>query len=208
MIENREISERLEEALKARVAFADNLKPALELACQQLESMCPAVMGVNAKGFVGTLATPVPRGAWLIVLADRRKVFTIQMLTPPDGVTRGQIINDCVAEARAILGHAPSPTDVLHTIELAVDKHGGKPGKKTPTVAQQVAMRILGLLFGACPPDELAGLVEGVEKAIAADICPLHVGLVGTGSTAGTSSGVWPLGLPFAPYVDSLGLTT
>jgi hypothetical protein len=42
----REISDRLEETLRAGVAFADNLKPALGLACRQLELLCPAVMGV------------------------------------------------------------------------------------------------------------------------------------------------------------------
>lgn len=205
MFENREISERLKERLYAQVPFADNLKPALELACRQLELICPAVMGVNEKGFVGTLATLVPRGTWLMVLASPRKVFTIQMRSPPDSMTRARIIDDCVTEATALLG-PPSPTEILLAVEFMVDKYGGKPGETTPPLERDVMVKFLGVLFGGTGPRDRADILEGVEHAIASSVCPLHVGLVGKGSTKGTSSGVWPLGLPFAPYADSLGI--
>lgn len=205
-IATREISDRLEEAVRERVAFADRLKPALALACRQLEGLCPAVMGATRRGVVATLATPLPRGTWLIVLANARKVLTFHMLAPPAGLTRLEVIDHYATGVAEAWGQAPSPSDVLTTIRLACDKHGGPPGKPSPDVDQRVGLQILGLLFGAASPQERADLVNGVETVIAANVCPLHVGLIGKGSLPGTTCGVWPLGLPFAPYVDSLGL--
>lgn len=203
---DREITDRLADELKAQVSFADNLKPALNLASRQLEFLCPAVMGMTDKGLVATRATTLPRGTWLIVLANARKVMTIYMTAPPDGVTRFEVLEHCVEAATEALGQPPSQRDVLATIGFAVDQNGGQPGKRSPEVDQGVAARILGLLFGAVSFEDRAKLVKGVDALIAADVCPLHVGLIGKGSTKGTTSGVWPLALPFARYVDSLGL--
>lgn len=199
-----EITDRLTAEVKARVAFATNLAPALKLACHQLELLCPAVMGATRAGVVATLATTVRPGTWLIVLANPRKVMTIHFRAPPEGVTRLEVIADCVAHMKERLGRHDS--DCLRVIEFMADKYGSKPGTRSPSADEQTVMRSLGVLFGAYTSTERNALVAAVEEAIEGDVCPLHVGLTGKGTAKGSLCGVWPLGLPFAPYAESLVL--
>lgn len=205
-----DITTRLERALNASCSFANNLKPALDLASQQLELLTPAVMGASRKGIVATIATTVPIGTWLIVLANRRKVFTAHIQPPPPPYSRLDAVEQCVAYAEDVAAQAgmgvPNQADILRVIDTVVSQHGGQPGAKTPQLDQHVIMRIFGLLFSAHTKPQRAELVEGVEQAIAANLCPVHVGLLGRGTNKGTSAGIWPLGLPLAPYLDTVGL--
>jgi hypothetical protein len=51
IVMDREIIERLTEAIKIHAPhLADKLQPALDLANRQLESLCPAVMGMSRTG--------------------------------------------------------------------------------------------------------------------------------------------------------------
>lgn len=200
-----EITPRLTQELRQRVAFADNLKPALNLACRQLELLSPAVMGHGKDGMVASLATHCPKGAWLMVLANQRKVLTIHSLATPEcSFLTG--LENCVRMAQASADVATTGEGVLHLINALVNKFGGKPGAKTPRLEGDRLAPMLGALFAPCSPEERADIVKGVETLADAGICPLHVGLVGRGTNKGTMSGVWPLGMPFVPYIDSLGL--
>lgn len=202
---DREISERLTEALKTRaVGLAGKLQPTLDLANRQLEWMCPAFMGMGRSGFVAGLAVTVKRGAWVIVLANQEKVFTLQILEPPEGLSRGAFLDHCVDGVGERLGRRLTAEELLFVINDTVTQHGGPPAGETPAVGQIVCMQILGLLFAPMPREERAEMAAEIDQLIAANICPLHVGLVGPGAKKETLCGVWPLGLPFAPYLDHL----
>lgn len=196
-----EISNRLDDLVKVRApTLFDKLKPALDLADRQLEGMCPALMGMSRKGFVGTLVAQVPRGTWLIVLANPRKVFTLYTQLPPPPNKLHELIDYCVEQAVEQIGHIPVPGELCYIMNLVINKHGGKPNTTSPALEQAICMQILGLLFAS--QTERHDLFDAVEQTIAGNVCPLHVGLVGKGSKKNTWCGVWPLGLGFAPYAE------
>jgi hypothetical protein len=84
------------------VGFRKRLDPAVRLAGRQLELLKPAIAAVGAEGtFVGSVAA-APRGTILIVLADAVKVFTIQLLPAPGGITPViELLDGVVVENRA-----------------------------------------------------------------------------------------------------------
>lgn len=196
-----EISGRLEDAVKAQVPFADRLKPALALACKQLELLSPGIMGATSKGFVAGLATPQPVGTCLIVLASPRKVLTMHILAPAKPHTRLEIFENCRSGVLEVLGRPLTEGDVVKTIELAVDEYGGKPGQAGNSPIPEVLLQIVGVLFSQSP---LPRLMAAVEETIAENVCPLFVGLIGEGTKKDTVCGAWPLFMPFVPYVDAL----
>lgn len=209
-LEQREISERLTEALASHnLPYIDNLKPALALACTTLEAACPAVMGMTPQGFIGTLATTIPAGTWQILLANQTKVFTIELRFPKDHpFTWKQFLTEAVANTRAEFSAPLADIDVMLAVNLLIKKHGLRKNQKGKHIHPVALLRSVGLLFAAHTQDQIANVALGVTEAIAHNVCPLHVGLVGKASNGkpGAISGAWPIGLPFAPYADSLGI--
>jgi hypothetical protein len=203
---DREVSTRLTGALEEYAPkLAGKLRPALNLANHQVEWMCPAFMGAGRAGLVAGLAVTVKRGTWVIVLANPRKVLTIQLLQPPMGLSRAALLEHCVEGALEMLGgHPPAREGLVFLINEAVKQHGGPPGKESRSVAEGVCMQIIGALFSHLSGEDRAELMSMVDDWIAADVCPLFVGLVGKGSNQDTSAGVWPLILPFARYIEHL----
>jgi hypothetical protein len=200
MSEWPEISGRLKTALNGHAfTFADRLKPALRLASEQLEWLSPAVMGNTDRGFVSSLATYVPRGTWLIVLANPRKVLTIHAWKPPEG-SRLDLLDDCVSYARKTF-QEPKQEEVLALTNTIITKFGGKPGKPNRAMQPGMIAALVGLL---CSQQDIEQLANGIETAVSYNVCPLHVGLIGNGAIKSTICGVWPLVLPFVPYVDGL----
>jgi hypothetical protein len=197
----REISFRLTEKVKAEApTMFDRLQPALDLANQQLEAICPAVMAMTKKGFFGDLVVTVKQGTWLILLANSKKVFLMSFMPPPAPYTRAQIIEDFVQGAIEQLGHVPTPAETLFVMDDVINRQGCKPLGTMPNLDEQIALQILGVLFASHP--DRAGLIAQVEECAANNVCPLHVGLVGKGKKAKTKCGVWPLGINFATYLE------
>jgi hypothetical protein len=198
------ITDRLTAALQQRApSVAPRLTAALDLACEQLEILCPAVMAATSQGFLGTLAAHMNQGAWLMVLANERKVFTMHLLEPPPPFTRLQLIEDGIASLTEEGVTATGP-DLGVIIDTVVDTHGGPPGKRTPELSPALCLQILALLWMPVPKKHRADILTAVEKTAEAGICPLHVGLVGSGTQAETLCAAWPIGLDFAPYIEAL----
>ncbi|HVI65478.1 MAG TPA: hypothetical protein VM910_23285 [Bradyrhizobium sp.] len=203
----REISARLTEQVNELAPyFTNKLRPALKLANHQLEYLCPAMMATSRKGLIAELVAHVPRYTWLIVLANPRKLFTLRIYIPPEApFTRRQYLDDCVAGAVEAYGHVPTANDIVHGIDLIIEQHGGRPEAKTPQLSQDACANIVGFLFAPIPHPGRGEIIEIVDKMIAENVCPLHVGLIGRGTRPNTKCGVWPIGLPFALYVEHIG---
>jgi hypothetical protein len=182
------------------------VQPALRLACRQLELLNPGVIGATPQHrMVSTLAAGVPRRTWLVLLANRSKIFTIHVKQPPDQSAPDLVGGICDAVAETFKG-LPEGPEIIRLIEFAVKRHGAPPGKSGPVVAPAIIMQILGALFGGLPADARTELLGVIDQSIADDICPVFVGLVGKGSSPQTMSGLWPAYLMLGPYVDSLNI--
>lgn len=198
------ITDRLTAALQQRAPnIAPRLTPALNLACEQLEFLCPAVMAATSQGFLATLAAHVNQGAWLMVLANERAVFTMYLLSPPPPLTRLQLIEDGIASLTE-QGVTASGPDLGTIIGTVLDQHGGPRGGKTSALSPTLCLQILAILWMTIPPDDRAAICGAADRIAALGTCPLFVGLLGRGTAPGTSCVAWPLSLDFAPYIEAL----
>jgi hypothetical protein len=188
-------------ALRIGGTLAQTLAPAIDQAGAQLELSKPAVTGMTPRGFVAGSAVAVQLGVVLIVLANPRKVLTLQMFPPPKG-TRLDAVQDCIRYVTAHMdGREIEPAACMLAIEDAIDKHGGKPGKRTRQLSQEHCRRLIGVLFSVV--SKRARLFHAIEQMIGDGICPAIIGVVGPGSRDGLAA-VWPIVFALAPYLDHL----
>jgi hypothetical protein len=199
---------RLWELLERRnVGYRDRLKQSADTAGAQLEWAKPSVVGPGKRGVsAGGSVVMAPPGTIFIVLAHHETVFTI-WLRPGSGTTT-DAIEGAVIYARDIMkSEQPdfkwSDDLVLLAIEDLLKQYGRPPGKKGAELSQEHNTRIIGTLFAAVPEEARADMIKGLEMIVAMDVCPAMIGLIGDGTKTGLS-GVWPLVLPLAPYVDTV----
>jgi hypothetical protein len=176
------------------------LEPAAKLAGSQLELLKPGLMGTGGDGrlYIGPAAN-VPRGAFVVVLANERKVATITVPANPDRMAAF----DEIAEYIDGIG-TPTDEDRLIAIQDFVRTFGGAPGKQTPAVPQKACQITMGVLFGGPMGREvLVGLDACSNERT---VCPVAVGLAGRGLSgkAKSRSGIWPLQMLLAPHVDAI----
>jgi hypothetical protein len=201
--------DRLWAALELKnISFRDLLKQSVDTAGAELELRKPGVVGNgrNGKLYAGP-AVMSPLGTILIVLADKQKVFTMD-LRP----VAGRAIGDGITEAVQYLrDNAPEdfkfPLDAIAPVmDFALEEIGRLPGEEGAQLTEEHAFRILGCLFAGMPDAVRSDLINGVEQLSASGVCPAMVGLLGESSKIGAAglSGVWPLVLRLAPYAETV----
>jgi hypothetical protein len=202
-LDDEKIIDRLTKLL-ARVGREDHLKPAAEMAAQQLELLTPLLMVPGRRGMFAGRATPVLRGTTLFLLADPTRVCTIHAVSPPD-IGGKTMIEELIEEAEHITAPPEGgwqvwmPTVMFHLL----DNYGGLPGEEGPRLGEPGAP-MLGSLLAPLQPHQRTFFGEAIDKSRAAEICPVMIGLIGPASSGDADKNciVWPLFVPLAPYSD------
>ena len=194
---------RLWDLLELRdISCRNQLKKSADSAGAVLEWFTPHAMGRSKQQGSRLYAGPVvaaPPGTVLIVLAHEKKVFTI-WLRGSHPLT--EAVDEAVGYFKALMEGEIDLGLTLVAIEDLIKKHGRIPDKKPGIeLSQEHNARIIGMLFAAM--SDRAGVFETLEMVMAANACPVMVGLLGKGSVTGLC-GAWPLVLPLAPYVDAV----
>jgi hypothetical protein len=192
------------------VEFRDRLADAVEIAGSQLEYLRPAVLGATKRGIFAGSAAYVQRGAILVVIADGKRVVTIHWLKHEHRrETFEQMGTDGRAKVRELATvnpeYAKPELAVMHLMQMVLQDHGQKVGAKSPSSLNEVqALNTMAILLGAIPDTELPKMLDIIEAAVAEDVCPVMVCLVGKGTRKGTSCAAWPVIIPLAKYIETI----
>lgn len=198
-------ADRLQAMLTAHSSAAKQLFPAAKLAGQQLEWMTPAVMGMGPQNLYAGPAVTLPIGGTIFLIADRKRVVTMQIIFDSDSIRA--CLDGMVKHAQELVDNKPTNwTGLIHALMIELlDRAGGKPTKDTPDPGPAGYNLLVGIVAGL-PEATRHSLAGFLEESIAQNLCPSVVGLLGPASSGKPNmySMVFPLWLPLAPYLDAV----
>jgi hypothetical protein len=160
------------------------------------------VLAMGPGGLSAGAAADLVPGTIPIVLADRKRVFSVHLRARDD-----QWIGDLDAAAETIKQRMPRPwqaPDTFGAINIILAEHGSAaPEARQKDLQQRTLSNILGMLLAGIELEPRHAILGAVAECVHQGVCPALVGLI-VRRADGALVGVWPLVVALAPYMAAV----